>query len=254
MGFFDLKAVCAACNREIGLNRFQIANKEWICMDCFKKCNFNALTPIKKMTLTDINNAIRVKEANTKELTSFNTTKKYGSFIEFDDNQKKWLVPDGLFGKKKNPRIYNYSDILDFELLEDGESVTQGGLGRALAGGVMFGNVGAVVGGVTGKRKSKGICSSLKIKITVNDMNNSAVFINFLNAETKKESFSYKALYKLAQECLSTLQLICSNQQTPQISNNNSSADEILKYKSLMDSGIISPEEFESKKKQLLGL
>ncbi|MCQ4637144.1 SHOCT domain-containing protein [Anaerovorax odorimutans] len=33
-----------------------------------------------------------------------------------------------------------------------------------------------------------------------------------------------------------------------------SSADEIRKYKELMDDGIISQEEFEAKKKELLGL
>lgn len=31
-------------------------------------------------------------------------------------------------------------------------------------------------------------------------------------------------------------------------------ADEIRKFKALMDDGIITPEEFEAKKKQLLGL
>ena len=31
-------------------------------------------------------------------------------------------------------------------------------------------------------------------------------------------------------------------------------ADEILKFKSLMDAGILTQEEFEAKKKQLLGL
>ena len=36
--------------------------------------------------------------------------------------------------------------------------------------------------------------------------------------------------------------------------NTLSSADEIRKYKDLLDSGIITQEEFESKKKQLLGL
>lgn len=36
--------------------------------------------------------------------------------------------------------------------------------------------------------------------------------------------------------------------------NNNSVADEILKFKMLYDDGIISQEEFEAKKKQLLGL
>ena len=34
----------------------------------------------------------------------------------------------------------------------------------------------------------------------------------------------------------------------------NSPADEILKYKSLLESGIISQDEFEAKKKELLGL
>lgn len=34
----------------------------------------------------------------------------------------------------------------------------------------------------------------------------------------------------------------------------NSSADELLKFKSLLDAGVITPEEFAEKKKQLLGL
>lgn len=34
----------------------------------------------------------------------------------------------------------------------------------------------------------------------------------------------------------------------------HSSADEILKYKELLDSGVITQEEFDAKKKQLLGL
>lgn len=49
MGFFDLKVTCSICNKETGLNRYQIANKGWICKDCFKKCGFNLATPIKKM-------------------------------------------------------------------------------------------------------------------------------------------------------------------------------------------------------------
>ena len=36
--------------------------------------------------------------------------------------------------------------------------------------------------------------------------------------------------------------------------NNLSSADEIKKFKDLLDSGVITQEEFNAKKKQLLGL
>lgn len=257
MGFFDLKATCAICHNEIGLNRVQIANKQWICPNCFKKCGFNAMTPIRKMTVADINAAMLAKKANDEEIESFNATKTIGTFIEFDDNKKKWLIPNGLFGKKKNSKVYNYSDIVDFELLEDGESITKGGLGRAIAGGVLFGGIGAVVGGVTGGKKSKSICNSLKIKITVNNINNPAVYINIITTSTKKNSFIYKTLYNSAQECLSTLQLICNDQEVLKENNDEnkiSNADEILKYKNLLDAGAITQEEFDAKKKQLLGL
>jgi predicted Zn-dependent peptidase len=36
--------------------------------------------------------------------------------------------------------------------------------------------------------------------------------------------------------------------------NNTSAADELKKFKELLDGGIISQEEFDAKKKQLLGL
>jgi ribosomal protein L37AE/L43A len=47
IGFFSEKQVCAVCQKEVGLNRFQIANKEWICHECFKKAGLGAMTPIK---------------------------------------------------------------------------------------------------------------------------------------------------------------------------------------------------------------
>ena len=36
--------------------------------------------------------------------------------------------------------------------------------------------------------------------------------------------------------------------------NNSSNADELKKYKELLDMGVISQEEFDAKKKELLGL
>ena len=42
MGFFSLKATCAICNREVGLNRFRIGKTVdgkdiWKCPECTKK-------------------------------------------------------------------------------------------------------------------------------------------------------------------------------------------------------------------------
>jgi hypothetical protein len=251
MGFFDLKVECSICNKEAGLNRYQIKDKLWVCPECFKKAGFNLMTPIRGMSVEDVKSAIDLRNKFDEELKEFNPTKVISSYIEFDDTQKKWLV-----SRSKNPKIYNYSDIVDFELLEDGESISKGGLGRAVAGGVLFGGVGAIVGGVTGGKKSKAICKSLRIKITINDIKNPTVYLDFIKIDTKKDGFIYKNIYKVAQECLSTLQLICNSQEAPEINATPqiSSADEILKYKNLLDNGIITKEEFEAKKKQLLGL
>lgn len=252
MGFFDLKVECSICGKNAGLNRYQIKDKGWVCSECFKKAGFNFMTPIKAMSAEDVKSAIALRNRFDEELKVFSPTKVIGSHIEFDDTQKKWLV-----SRKNNPRIFNYSDIIDFELLDDGESITKGGIGRAVAGGMLFGGVGAIVGGATGKKKNKAICKSLRIKITINDIKNPSVFLDFISSDMKKDGFIYKNIYNAAQECLSTLQLICSSLETPETNNNStqiSSADEILKYKNLLDSGIITQEEFEAKKKQLLGL
>lgn len=260
MGFFSSKVICAVCEKPTGLNRFQLANKEWICPTCFKSCGFTMGTPIRTVTAEQAKNAIVQYEEQKKELAAFVPTKKIANVMEVDEEKRQIIFHTGMFGGRGNASIYKYEDIVDFELLEDGSSITKGGLGRAVAGGLLFGGIGAIVGGVTGGKKSKTICNSLKIKITVNNMTNPTVYISLINTKTKTDSFTYKTFFNSAQECLSTLQLICNSVEAEKgvdVSRSNnlpSTADEILKFKELMDSGVITQEEFDAKKKQLLGL
>lgn len=76
---------------------------------------------------------------------------------------------------------------------------------------------------------------------------------------TSENSFSFVAsqaseaekAYKYIQKAVSEIKAAKnSGNAAPQIS----AADEILKYKKLLDAGIITSSEFEAKKKQLLGL
>lgn len=180
--------------------------------------------------------------------------------MEVDENRRQIIFHTGFFGGRGNATVYNYEDIVDFELLEDGTSVTKGGLGRAVVGGLLFGGVGAIVGGVTGGKKNKGICNSLKIKITINSMSSPTVYVNLINTKTKTDSFVYKTMYHSAQEALSLLQIICNSVEAEKgaasaaESRPVSAADEIAKFKALLDSGAITQEEFDAKKKQLLEL
>lgn len=231
--YFALKVECAICGKPTGLNRHKTKDDKWVCPRCYKE----------KLKFRD--KAYKLTADEVKNMGEFKATKKINNFIEIDDINKKILI---------NKKIYNYNEIIDFELLEDGESIAKGGLGRALVGGALFGGVGAIVGGITGGKKSKPICNSLKVKITINDINNPTVYVNFINTSTKKSSIIYRTEFDLAQKCLSTLQLIVNGNQEVKETPIGSDADEILKFKNLLDQGIISQEEFEAKKKQLLGI
>ncbi|WP_342512300.1 SHOCT domain-containing protein [Sporosarcina sp. FSL K6-1522] len=248
--------LCAICNSGTTfLFRRKIANNEVVCEDCFKKAKTlttKQVIKLKTVTADEIRQSISDTVGNA--VMNFIPTKVIGTAIQFDDENKRLLIPSS-FG---NDNIYKYDDIVSYELLEDDEVVTSGGLGRAAIGGMLFGGAGAVVGAVTG-RKNKGVCNSLGIKLTLNNMSQPVVYIPFILTKTKTDSDAYKAAASQAQECLSVLQLICNQQEAPASNSRNdnaagSAADEIKKFKELLDDGILTQEEFDAKKKELLGL
>ena len=200
-----------------------------------------------------------IKDKNIVLKPEFTPSKVVGTYFGIDENSRQWAIGKGFIPSLKNVVPYSYDDIVDFELIEDGTSVTKGGLGRAFVGGALFGGVGAIVGGVTGGKKAHQKCTSLMIKITVNNINVPTEYIKLITSPTDKKSIIYKAAFQNAQEIISLLQLICSeceeqeSIETTKI-NDTSVADEIRKFKALLDDGIITEEEFNAKKSQLLGL
>lgn len=134
----------------------------------------------------------------------FKPTKKIEKYFYLDEINKQWCVPCS----KESKAVYNFSDLLDFELIENGNTVTGGSLGRAIAGNLIFGGVGATIGGMTGKQKQT--CNKLQIKITVKDLKHPALFITFIDYEVKKDGIIYRETIKSVEEIASLLQVIKS--------------------------------------------
>lgn len=245
------KIPCVICGKELGLlsARTKISDGA-ICFNCLNNAGISML-----------NNALSYNQQTIKELitarqtlvNNFHVTKSAETFIHVDENNKAFKIGRDIFA---------YDNLLSFELLEDGQSVIKGGLGRAVVGGLLFGGVGAIVGGVTSGKKSKGICNSMKLRISLKNAHTDMVYINFITTETKTKSFTYKNAQDSAQKCITALETINDINQNSRIEyanpNNNvqtsSAADEIVKYKALLDQCIITQEEFDAKKKELLGL
>lgn len=153
-----------------------------------------------------VKNKLKEKHEEIKYKNSF-VKKTYGNTtIAYHEKDKKIYFNSG--------KIMNFNDILDCELLEDGISVTKtSSLGKAVVGGMLFGGIGAIVGGITGKQTTKGVCTKLDIKITINDFKKPCIYINLIAKKTKKNSSEYKKAYSKAQEILSLFQVITSNKE-----------------------------------------
>lgn len=193
---------------------------------------------------------------------SFGVTRSVGNYLWINENKKTVGVPkQNLFGKVTGITAFRFEDIVDFELIQDGSSIiNKGGLGRAAIGGLLFGGSGAVVGSVTGARKQTQTCTELRIKITVNRMDDPIVYINFIKGVSyKKDSMLYRQLADNAENVMSILKIVADSastvKETAKVEDSaDSVVDEIRKYKQLFDEGIITEEEFNLKKRQLMNI
>lgn len=246
--------ICPICDNKLGFLKHEFAEGVRICGNCFTSSGMTLSELAKRgqtnIPIEEIIDRINLSKETKKEIEQFVATKNIGDAIAFDDENKLIMI-----SPKKHACIYDYNHISKFELLEDGETVTSGGLGRALVGGALFGGTGAIVGSVTGKKKNKEKISSLRIKLSLKDINSPVDYIDFLEAKTKRGSIIYKDAFNKAQECLSVLQLICDQQEDTNNENpSDSAADEIMKFKHLLDTGAITQDEYDAKKKDLLGI
>lgn len=93
----------------------------------------------------------------------------------------------------------------------------------------------------------------------MNDLDKPVVYLPLISKKTKRSSMLYKNTIVQADKILSTLDIMLketSKEQINIIAENQvfSPADELRKYKELLDDGIITQEEFETKKNILLNL
>lgn len=112
-----------------------------------------------------------------------------------------------------NTSIYNFSDIIGYEVLENNHSVTKGSLGGALVGGLAFGETGAVLENILGAKKTVEVCNSLQVKVTVKNFDNPTIFVDLLDGKASKNSNKYKNAAEDAARIVSAIQIIMAVNQ-----------------------------------------
>ena len=176
-----------------------------------------------------------------------------------DNQNKKFIYQKG----KKYSKTYNFSDLINYEVYENGKSQVQGRAGSALIGGAFFGLGGAIVGG-SRSRSINEKCNQLKLILRVNDFNCPEIVIIYVNnVDVDKNSSIYKNMKSNLQSVCSMLEYMLNEHTLEQSSAvkqeeknpvNTSSKEQLKELKEMLDDGLITQEDYEQKKKQILGL
>lgn len=112
--------------------------------------------------------------------------------------------------------LYKYSDLLDFNLSENGKQMLPGRGLMAAGGAFLFGIQGAIIGSVAGDKTIKDICTGMSVQIKINSLNKPLVSIG-LGGGFEKTSEAYKRAKEKADEIIAVLTYIEANKNAEPI-------------------------------------
>lgn len=196
----------------------------------------------------------RIKALENSEDFTPNKVYEIESFVLMIDDANK----DFALISVDNPNlpIYDYKKLIDYEVIENGSQITSGNSKNAVIGGLLFGVTGAIVG-ASASKETKDICSELKLRIFLDDIENPQFTVEFVVYDTPKNDILYYESCERLNDITALLTYILNKnkekteKKIPEIQNIDI-AEEIKKFAELRNQGIITSEEFDEKKKQLL--
>lgn len=154
--------------------------------------------------ITDENDIVEIDEKNN----IFILNKKTFKFTIFE-----------IISRNKY-KVYETSikNVMSVELIEDNNSIIKTDRGSqavgAITGGLLLGGVGAIVGGVTGSKKSITTVTQLKVTILFNDINHMVseiIYIDYPNGIEKNE-INYKDYIERAKKWTHAIEILMKNE------------------------------------------
>lgn len=175
-----------------------------ICNFCYKKY-LSTLFPsrplfvlkaLKNLTNDDIYDLLTPARKEF-ELLGYEPNGWYGSFL-MDDQKRVIFIPSNDLQIVLNKTLFSFEEIFKVEIIEDNQSISTGSLGATIIGDAFAGSAGAIVGSNIGKKKTRGTCAKLSIKIYLDNPSTQFIEVFYVNSQKKpikKESEQYIRAY-----------------------------------------------------------
>jgi hypothetical protein len=167
--------------------------------------------------------------------------------ITLSSNDKKFIIFDGT-----KSYSYSYDNLINIELVIDEHTTSSPSLGGAVVGGLLFGGVGAIIGS-SGKSYDKEL-KKIVLRITVDDIAipiHDLVFLSLQVAWPLEKPFIKQSLDDVNNWYGRFATIIDRKKEINANTGKMSIADEIIKLKQLLDTGVITNDEFETSKRKL---
>ena len=264
MGFFDRTAICGVCNKEIGLNRFKVRKSDaWICPDCLKKAGGASRVNVSKLTIEEI--AALVHQAEEKE--AVRQEKLVHSPLNTAEGMYDYCLKNG-YGSGWNEKWgVKHFKIIEDNLLPDEEiRMTFIGFHNYQSMSKHDGNFAYAITDRRILMGKKDVVGEKFQSISIDNINDitfrSGIALGIMTVDTFKEVFNVGLDKNSAQKINAKVhEVVDAIKREKSVSPNPAgpgsspdAADEIMKFKHLLDMGAITQEEYDSKKKQLLDL
>lgn len=192
------------------------------------------------------------KNAAENDLQTFTPTEKIGNDIWIDSKNELLMIRTKMNMKPKY--LLKFEQLKSYSVVENDKIIKKNnGVSRAIAGGMMFGQAGAIVGAVTKNNKIIETTNLLQLRILATNVAENNLFIPFLiGGKFKHDSFVYKDAISRLSSCISNIDNIISSSKDLPVSDDL--IEQLRKIKTLLDEGILTQEEFDKKKQELLEL
>jgi len=192
------------------------------------------------------------KNAAENDLQTFTPTEKIGNDIWIDSKNELLMIRTKMNMKPKY--LLKFEQLKSYSVVENDKIIEKNnGVSRAIAGGMMFGQAGAIVGAVTKNNKIIETTNLLQLRILATNVAENNLFIPFLiGGKFKHDSFVYKDAISRLSSCISNIDNIISSSKDLPVSDDL--IEQLRKIKTLLDVGILTQEEFDKKKQELLEL
>ena len=228
-------ANCSVCGEKIGIFDRELCSDGFICKRCqslFSDLGMDYKTvPVDKLKAD-----WKFFDDRRERAKGFENLQEPGTMVAYANRAQRLMTVAGI------PGWFTFDELVDYtvEVEEKVITETKGGVTRAIAGGIVAGPVGAVVGSSTAKKVSRTEESKPKMSFIVEypmGRFQSPVYTYSCKVrELCEEIFKERAETKKAPDTLSSI------------------ADELMKFKKLLDVGAITEDEYNAEKERLLNL